>query len=240
MRHLSGLIGVCLLLCMSGCEIPGGASVPEQGPSRYAVQVPFKEVDFNNDAPPQSLAGLSVSVSADDIVPSLYYRYDVSSRVNGSYILLPNPPMIYTVRKTPFYKADTDLTILHINLTNTTGDVVRASQAVCSIDIDGKTVSSAPLDSSDLMPGHELSVQVQGPGSDQFGTKPNGTMTVWLYGLNGDKNQALHWQMDYNVKQQNMQVWGEVLGDTNSADDANRYKDKIEPAGPDAVVPPGG
>lgn len=242
-RNLLGLAGICLMLSLCGCEIPGGASVPDTKLGRYAVHLPYKEVDFTAAPAAQTVSGVSVTVMADAIVPSLYYGYDVSSRVNGSYAFMPNPPLIYTVRKVPFYKTDSDVVTLHIDLQNTIGDVVRAGQAVCSVDIDGKTVTSAPLGAEDLMPGHSLSLQIQGPGSEQFGTKMSGTMTVWLYGLSADKNQALHWDLGYTVKEQDTQAWGEVVGETPSAEEANRFKGKVEPAGPEDLVPatpPGG
>lgn len=231
-----------LILSLSACDIPGGASVPALDDERYHVQVPFKEIDFNIAAPKQDLGGVTASVVTDDSRPTLYYSYSVTSQVNGNYVAMPYPPMTYTIRKIPFYKADSDTVTVHIDLQNATDKVVRASQATCSFDVDGKTVASVPLNATDLLPGHDLTIQVQGPALDQFGANASGTMTVWLYGLTDDRNQALHWQVNYIVKQENRQIWGSVEGQTSSKDEADHYKGLVEAAGADALVnpPPGG
>lgn len=241
-RHLLWLPASALVLSLAGCAIPGGASVEQPDVGRYQVEVPFKQVDFNAAAAEQTVAGVTATVSADDVIPVLYYDYSVSSRINGSYVAMPNPPKVYTVRKVPFYKTDPDTVTVHISLRNTTSEVVRASQAVCSFDIDGKTVASTPLNATDLLPGHNLDIQVQGPSLDLFGARTSGSLTVWLYGVTADKNQTLHWEVSYAVKQENRQVWGEVVGETSSADEAEHYRNLVEPAEPDALVspPPGG
>ena len=240
-RHSLWLSAPTLILSLAGCAIPGGASVEEADVGRYQVEVPFKQVDFNTSAA-QTAAGVTATASADDVMPVLYYDYSVSSRINGNYVAMPNPPKIYTVRKVPFYKTDPDTVTVHISLQNSTGEVVRASQAVCSFDIDGKTVTSTPLNATDLLPGHSLDIRVQGPSLDLFGTRASGNLSVWLYGLTADKNQTLHWDMNYTVKQENRQVWGEVLEETPSSAEAEHYRNLVEPAEPDALVnpPPGG
>jgi hypothetical protein len=241
-RHLLWLSATALVLGLTGCAIPGGASVEQPDVGRYQVEVPFKQVAFTTVVAAQTAAGVTATVSADDVIPVLYYDYSVSSRINGGYVAMPNPPKVYTVRKVPFYKTDPDTVTVHISLHNSTGEVVRASQAVCSFDVDGKTVASTPLNATDLLPGHNLDIQVQGPSLDIFGSKSSGNLTVWLYGVTADKNQTLHWEVSYTVKQENRQVWGEVVGETSSEDEAEHYKNLVEPAEPDALVnpPPGG
>lgn len=239
-RRLLWLSGPVLSLV--ACTIPGGASIDAPDSGQYQVEVPYKQVDFSVTTPPQTAAGVTAAVAVDDVRPVLYYGYSVSSQVNGGYVAMPNPPMSYTVRKVPFYKTDPDTVTVRIDLQNSTGEVVRASQAVCSFDLDGKTVASTPLGATDLMPGHGLSVQVQGPAVDSFSAKAGGSMTIWLYGLTADRNQALHWQVNYTVTQENRHAWGEIVGVTPSANEAARYKDQVDPAGSDALVnsPPGG
>lgn len=241
-RYSLWLSAPVFVLSLAGCAIPGGASVQSEDTGRYQVEVPFKQVDFSVATASQGAAGVTATVVADDIVPLLYYDYSVSSRVNGGYVGMPSPPMIYTVRKVPFYKTDPDTVTVHISLHNATGEVVRASQAVCSFDLDGRTVSSTPLTTKDLLPGHDLDIQVHGPTVDMFGSRSTGSLTVWLYGLTTDKNQALHWEVNYTVKQENREAWGDVEGETSSAAEAERYRSLVEPADPDALVnpPPGG
>jgi len=241
-RHLLWLPVPVLVLSLAACAIPGGASIDAPDTGQYQVEVPYKQVDFSVATPPQTAAGVTATVSVDSVRPVLYYSYSVSSQVNGGYVGLPNPPMSYTVRKVPFYRTDPDAVTVRIELQNSTGEVVRASQAVCSFDLDGRTVASTPLGATDLMPGHSLSLEVRGPSLDSFSAKAGGSMTVWLYGLTADKNQTLHWQANYTVIQENRHAWGEIVGVTSSASEAARYKDMVEPAGPDALVntPPGG
>jgi len=225
---------------LQGCAIPGGASVDAANTGRYQVELPYKQVDFTVATPQQSLAGVTATVAVQELHPTLYYGYSVSSQVNGGYVLMPDPPRVYTVRKVPFYRYDSDSIVVRLDLKNDTQDVVRANQAACSFDLDGKTVATIPLDMADLLPGHSLEVEVKGPSVDSFGTKPNGTLTVWLYGLTADKNQTVHWQADYTMVQQIRMAWGMVVGTTNTPAQANQYKDEVDPAGPDALVTPPG
>jgi hypothetical protein len=216
---------------LGGCEVPGGASTPLPDDATYQVQVPYEELDFAVASPSQSAGTVSATAMPLDLRPRLYYRYLTESHVNGSYVAMPNPPMAYVIRKVPFFKNETDAVRVRINLRNGGTDVVRTSQAVCSFDIDGKTVMSTPLGASDLLPAHDLSVMVQGPDLAAFDAgKGSGKLTVWLYGLGADKSQTLRWDADYTVKQEIREIQGEVLGTTNSADDAKRYEGREEPA----------
>ncbi len=223
-----------LALAIGACVPPGGASVavPDQG--SYAVQVPYSELDFSIASPAQAAGGLTATVSAQDLRPQLYYRYSVQSEVNGNYIAMPNPPKIYVIRKLPFYKNDPDAVSIRIDLQSdaANAEVLRTSQAVCSFDLNGKTVMSTPLGATDLLPGHRISAVVQGPGLDKFGSSGTGVMTVWLYGLGADKNQTLHWDLNYSFRQEQRQVTGAVLGQTNSEEEAKGYEDREDPATP--------
>jgi hypothetical protein len=228
-----------LLLVVTACSsIPGGASAPLSEEGNYGVQVPYTEVRFTVDTPSQTAAGVDATAGVQDMLPLLYYRYQVQSQVNGNYVAMPSPPMVYVIRKIPFYKLDPERVTVRLDLRNTTGDVVRTAQAVCSFDLNGKTVSSTPLGAStDLLPGHDLSVEVTGPTLDQLGTAPTGKMTIWLYGLGADKNQVLHWDADYVLKEEQRQVQGEILGHTNSKDEAESYEGREDAAEPDSRPP---
>jgi hypothetical protein len=230
---------LALILALAGCEVPGGASTPLPEDTTYKVQVPYEELTFAIATPSQNAGGVSATAMPLDLKPRLYYRYFVESHVNGGYIAMPNPPMAYVIRKVPFYKNESDAVRVRLNLHNGGNEVVRTGQAVCSFDIDGKTVVSVPLGTPDLLPGHDVSVMAQGPALEAFDAgKGSGTLTVWLYGLGADKTQTLRWDASYNVKQEVRDVPGQVLGTTSSEDDAKRYEGREEPAVPDAAGGP--
>jgi len=235
LRLLALLPALCLL---AACEIPGGASVPEsKDDGLYEVNLPYTEVDFTVSGAPVTGTGVSATAVPRDIRPELYYRYDVQSKVNGSYAGMPYPPMLYTIRKIPFYKDMVDHVPVRIDLQSTGTDVVRTTQATCSFDINGKTVSSTPMNAADLLPGHTLSVEVPGPSPEQFGGA-SGVMTVWVYGLGGDKNQTLRWDIPYAVTQETRQVQGQFVGQTSKAEAAKPFEGREEPAQPQQHTQP--
>ena len=217
---------------LTACEIPGGASVQsDEDNGVYQVNLPYTEVDFTPLTTPVTGSGVSGTAVPRNLVPELYYRYSVQSKVNGGYAGMPYPPMIYTIRKVPFYKNQREQAMVRINLHNTSADVIRTTQATCAFDINGKTVSSVPLNATDLLPGHDLSVEVPGPSADQFGAGA-GTLTVWLYGLSADKSQTLRWDIPYNVDQQTRQVQGQFVGTTANEAEAKPFEGREEPAQP--------
>jgi len=235
LRLLLILPVLCLLVA---CEIPGGASVPDsKDDGLYEVNLPYTEVGFTVSTTPVTGTGVSATAVPRDMRPELYYRYDVQSKVNGSYAGMPYPPMLYTIRKIPFYKDAIDHVPVRIDLQSTGTDVVRTSQATCSFDINGKTVASTPLNAADLLPGHSLSVEVPGPTPDQFGDA-SGVMTVWVYGLGNDKNQTLRWDIPYTVTQETRQVKGQFVGQTSKPEEAKPYEGREEPAQPVQINQP--
>ena len=242
MKPIQTMQWLCLtwtMALLTGCA--GGASVEQVPSGRYAVQVPYTQLDFTIASPSQSGGSITATAAAVGIQPELYFKYQVESRVNGNYALMPSPPMAYTIRRIPFYKTDTETVTVHLDLHNDSAQVVSTGQAVCSFDINGKTVSSTPLKIADLLPGHDISVDVSGPTPDQFGTANTGTMAVWVYGIGADKSLTLHWDANYTLKQEQRQVWGEVLGTTASEQEAKSYEGREDRARPeDEVAPPPG
>ena len=229
---LRPLVLLPALSLLAACEIPGGSSVPEsKDDGLYEVNLPYTEVDFTPSTTPVTGAGVSATAVPRNAIPELYYRYDVQSQVNGGYVGMPSPPMLYTIRKIPFYKDSADHVMVRIDLRSTGTGVVRMSQATCSFDINGKTVASTPLNAADLLPAHDLSVDVPGPIPDQFGDA-SGVMTVWIYGLDSDKNQTLRWDIPYTVTQEMRQVKGQFVGQTARAEEAKPFEGREEPAQP--------
>jgi hypothetical protein len=236
-RDTLRLLSVFALACLlCACEIPGGASVDTDADENvYEVTLPYTEVQFTPAMAPITGAGVSGTAVPRNLVPDLYYRYNVQSKVNGNYAGMPYPPMIYTVRKVPFYKYPSEQTMIRIDLRSASGDVIRTAQATCAFDVNGKTVASVPLNAPDLLPGHDFSVEVAGPSVDQFGTG-SGTLTIWLYGLGGDKNQTLHWDVPYTVDQETRQIKGEFVGTTTNEAEAKPFEGREEPARPQPPV----
>ena len=230
-RDAFRLFSVFSLACaLCACEIPGGASVDTDADENvYEVNLPYTALEFTPAATPVTGAGVSGTAVPRNLVPVLYYRYDVQSKVNGNYAGLPYPPMIYTIRKVPVYKYLDDQTRVKIDLHSTSSDVIRTAQATCAFDINGKTVSSVPLNAPDLLPGHDISIEVAGPSVEQLGSN-SGTLTIWLYGLGGDKGQTLHWDVPYTVEQETRQIKGEFVGTTTNAAEAKPFEGREEPA----------
>lgn len=232
-RHALRPLTLLSLACwLAACEIPGGASVQNtQDDGIYEVNLPYTEVDFTPSTSPVSDAGVTGTAVPRNLTPELYYRYSVQSKVNGGYAGMPYPPMVYTIRKVPFYKYAHDQAVVRIDLHNTSGDVIRTAQATCAFDVNGKTVSSVPLNAVDLLPGHDLSVEVPGPTAEQFVTNA-GTLTIWLYGLGGDKSQPLRWDVPYKMDQEQRQIQGQFVGTTANEAEAKPFEGREEPAQP--------
>lgn len=228
--RLLTLLSLACALC--ACEIPGGASVQtDEDEGVYEVNLPYTVVEFTPAATPVSGAGVNGTAVPRNLVPELYYRYDVQSKVNGGYAGMPYPPMIYTIRKVPIYKYLDQQAKVKIDLHSTSSDVIRTSQATCAFDINGKTVASVPLNAPDLLPGHDISVDVAGPTVDQLGSS-SGTLTVWLYGLGGDKSQTLRWDVPYTINQETRQIKGEFVGTTTNEAEAKPFEGREVPAQP--------
>src|SRR6185503_4655363 len=122
--------------------------------------------------------------------------YDVESKVVGNYLLMPDPPRVFSVRKTPYYRVEPASARIHINLHNVSDHVVLMTGATCAIDLNGHTISSVPLNTPDLLPGHDARLAVDGPSLDQMKTVPTGTMTVWVYGIgSADRDKGIHWDV---------------------------------------------
>ena len=224
----------CILVaCLSLTACAGGASIKQDdSPGQYQVTVPFEQLAFGDGVQGQAFPGITGTAQFVGITPELWVRFNVTSQVNGSYAGMPYPPTLYTVRRLPYYKTDADPVTVRIVLQNTSDKVITAAQAVCSFDVNGKTVSTTPLGATDLLPGHSVSLTVKGPLIDQFEAQGSGKFTVWVYGLGDDKSQLLRWDVPYTLTQENRTVMGSMM-QTKSGDEAKLYQDRDEPARPE-------
>jgi len=225
----------CLMLtaCATDHEPPPiGADTGMQEPSVYPVEVIADEVDFTVGSPTQQMADLTATVSLSDLRPVLYYRYDVQSESDGTYLLI-SPPKRYKVRRSPFYRLEPATARIHVSLRNGSDDVMRTSNAAYAFEVNGHTVSSTPLSIPDILPGHNSDVTLDGPTLDELKATPNGIVTVWVYGIgNGDKERRLHWDISYIYSQRDSQATGEIVLTTSSEKEAANYRNREDLAEP--------
>jgi hypothetical protein len=234
-RLAFSLSGTCLLLtaCATDHEPPPiGADTGNQQPSVYSVEVIADEVDFTIGSPTQQMKDLSASVSVSDLRPVLYYRYDIQSEAIGNYLMM-TPPKVYRVRREPFYRLEPATARIHLSLRNGSDEVLRTSNAAYAFEVNGHTVSSAPLSIPDLLPGHSSDVTLDGPTLDELKGVPNGTLTAWVYGIGGaDKEHRLHWDISYIYSQRDYQATGEIVLTTSSEKEAESYRNREDMADP--------
>jgi hypothetical protein len=225
-------ISLLLVACATDHEPPPiGAYTENDQPSVYPVEVISQAVDFTIGPPTQQMTDLNATVSVPDMRPVLYYRYDIDSKVVGNYVLMPNPPKVFTVRRAPYYRVEPGSARIHINLHNTSDHIMRMNGAACALDLNGHTISSVPLNTPDLLPGHDASLAVDGPALDQIKAVPMGTLTIWLYGFDGaDKDKGIHWSVGYNYSQQDLQTTGEIVLTTSSQQEADFYRNREDRA----------
>jgi hypothetical protein len=229
--------GIGCSLLMVGCAIPGGASIPPVEYSTYQMKITGTELNFNfgTASSPQTLSGITASIEPQNNMPAMFYRYRVDSMINGKYVAMPAPPMIYTVYKIPFYKNDPDNAVVKLTLYNSTSDIVRTGEAVYVFNVGEQTLMSSPLKIDAVLPGQSVAVPVMGPSLEQLkSAAKTGTLDLWIYGINGsDKGHAFHWTIPYVIATEDTVATGETLGQTTSKDVANSYDGRVVPASPD-------
>jgi hypothetical protein len=224
-----GGVGIAII---AGCSsIPGGASVTSDDDTPIVANIVAPALIFTVSPSSETKAGVTATAVPENIKPVLYYRYNVDEKINGNYIAMPSPPKIFTITKAPYYQGEPDPLVVKVDLQNDSTDVVRTGQAVCAFDLNGQTIFTVPLQATDLLPGHSQSLAVSGPALDKFKANPMGTLTVWIYGLNGnDKTQVYRWDIPYRYTEQMRQMTVELVGHTKSEDEAKPYEGKVERA----------
>jgi hypothetical protein len=224
--------------------LPSGASsVPTIQQSSYSVPLQFTEFQASGGPEPQTLAGFTASADLRSSVPTLYYRYDVSSRVNGNYALMPSPPRIYTISKIPFFKDQADSVDVKLTLHNSSDAVISTGKAICVFELNDQTLVSTPLEANSIVPDQTIALVVNGPKLDALDKiTSHGTLIIWLYGINGsfDKDHAFHWAFPYVAVTKTITATGEVLGQTTTAAVAQSYEGKVEKAPQSEQLVPSG
>jgi hypothetical protein len=224
----SGILLACALgILVSGCVTGQGTGVSP--PSNYAVQIQAHTLAFGRISESQDRSGVSVNLSVRNNLPALYYRYEVTSRINGDYFMMPNPPRLYTVYKVPFYRNDPPGSVVKLTLTNNSQRVIDTGQAVCAFDLDGQTVLTHAISTPDLLPEHTLVARIDGPTFDQL--KGHTSLTVWIYHLGTGPDAAPYrWTLPYQLTEQTRTAQAELVGQSPREDDVAGFRGRTEPA----------
>lgn len=224
-----------LVACATGNEPPPiGARTGSVSPDSYPVELEKTSLRFLGRPEAQSRDGIEVKLDVSQNSPKLYYRYDVTSKVNGKYLLfMLNVPKIYTVYRIPFYKDDSDASVVRVTLTNNSSAVLETSHAVCEFDLDGQTVVTESLKTGALLPEHTLAVPVIGPTLSQL--KGHKEMTIWIYQIGtaeaGRGEIPFKWTLPYTLKVTSGREEAELIAQSPSEAKVKRYEGLIEPAG---------
>ncbi|MGH8399980.1 MAG: hypothetical protein ACRESU_02660 [Gammaproteobacteria bacterium] len=225
-----------LTACASSNEPPPIGAGPA-GPNSYPVEVDRTTLSFLSQPEAQAHDGLEIQLTASPNVPQLYYRYQVTSKLTGTYIaFMPNPPTVYLAYRIPFYKNDPDKVVVKFLLTNNSTQVQDTAHAVCAFDLDGQTVVTQPLKTDDLLPGHVLAVPVEGPTLSEL--KGHKELVVWLYQMGStqteQKSAPLKWTLPYTLTTETEPGNAELIAQSPLESGVSQYEGKIVPAGTDA------
>ncbi|HET7394817.1 MAG TPA: hypothetical protein VFK12_00105 [Gammaproteobacteria bacterium] len=225
------LVAILSVVC-AGCSGTslGGESV-NPAPTSYPVQLHYRLLKFGDVSQSQGHAGLQVNVSIRDILPQLYYRYEIKSRVNGTYLMMPNPPKLYTVYQVPFYKYqhESPQVVVKLTFTNNTQQPIDTVSSLCAFDLDGQTVLSQPIKTPELLPGHTLVTLIDGPGFDQL--QGHSAMTVWIYHLGaGPAAAPFKWVLPYQLTDQIRPAMAKLVAQSVKEADIDGFKGRIDPA----------
>jgi len=223
-------VAVLSMLC-------GGCVTPDANPMEYEVGASFDvalvapSLKFSGDAlaVPQEGPGVTVNLGVRDSLPQLYYRYRVRGEVNGTYFAMPAPPMLYHIYREPYYKLVPPNMAVRFSITNTSNDVLYMGKTSCAFDMGGKTIVSVPLTGPDILPGHTGSFALDGPDLEQFKQVPQGSITVWLYGVGG-AGHPYHWDLTYQYSEVTSTGHGIYEGKTVRDSVAKSYEGREERA----------
>ncbi|HXZ50269.1 MAG TPA: hypothetical protein VEG27_14715 [Usitatibacter sp.] len=240
----ASMMSLVLVACATGNEPPPiGSGTGSASPASYPVDVEKTSVSFLGSPEAQSRDGIEVKLDLSSNSPKLYYRYDVTSRVNGKYLLfMPGAPKIYSVYRIPFYKADSDASVVSVTLTNSSPRVLDTSRAVCEFDLDGQAVVTVPLKTGALLPEHSSAVQVMGPTMSQL--KGHKEMTIWIYQIGateaGRGEIPFKWTLPYTLTVTSGTEEARLIGESPTESKVKRYEGLVEPAGSEALIEPAG
>ncbi|HEX5486437.1 MAG TPA: hypothetical protein VFX23_10625 [Limnobacter sp.] len=239
---LMSVLGSLLVACATSNEPPPIGAGPS-GPVSYPVDFDMTTLNFPGQIEAQTHDGLEIHLGISSNKPQLYYRYQITSRVNGTYIaLMLNPPKVYLVYRIPFYKNTPDKVVVKVELTNDSTRIIDMTHAVCVFDIDGQTVLTQPLKTGDLLPGHTLAMPVEGPDLSQL--KGHKELAVWIYQLGSTETQGngaiFKWTLPYALEVESRSGEATLVDQSPLESGVSQYEGKIEPANPDAASLPQG
>ena len=229
------MMSFVLVACATGNEPPPiGTGTGSVSPDSYSVELEKTSLSFLGRPEAQSRNGIEVKLDVSQNPTKLYYRYDVTSKVNGKYLLwMPNAPKVYTVYRVPFYKDDSDASVVRVTLTNNSSRVLDTSRAVCEFDLDGQAAVTKPLKAGDLLPEHSLAVPVVGPTLNQL--KGHKEMTLWIYHIGtteaGRGEIPFKWTLPYTLTVTSGREEARLIAESPSESIGKRYEGLIEPAG---------
>jgi len=234
------MMGFVLVACATGNEPPPIGAGPVS-PESYPVDLEKRSLNFPGRPEAQSRNGIEIKLDVSQISPKLYYRYDVTSKVNGKYLLfMPNAPKIYKVYRIPFYKDESDASAVSVTLTNHTPRVLDTSRAVCEFDLDGKTVVTEPLKTGAVLPEHSSAVRITGPTLSQL--RGHKEMTVWIYQIGateeGRGEIPFKWTLPYTLTVTSSTEEAELISQSPQESGVKRYEGLVEPAESDTDSSP--
>lgn len=129
------------------------------------------------------------------------YEYTLKSHVNGDYFLMPDPPKIYTVVRTPHFKTQSRLMRFRVEIYNHSELAMPPGRAIAAIDINGKTISEQDILLPAILPEHQAEVTIDGPGPEVAGNLPaEGVLRFGLYQIHvGEYVENYSWDAGYKL-----------------------------------------
>lgn len=190
-----------LLLLVAGCATnPAGEATQDTRSAAPPVTAHYLAVRFQT---PQlgikSKDRVVATASVEPIDSVLAYKYTLSSKVNGNYFLLPDPPKIYTIVKTPYYKKTSSLMRFHVEIYNRSDLAILPGRAVAAVDVNGKTVFESDILIPGVLPEHRAELTIDGPAVGAGGKLPaKGSLRFGIYQVHvGDQVENFWWDTGY-------------------------------------------
>lgn len=150
-----------------------------------------------------SKAHLTLTARIAPFDPMPTYKYALDARVNGNYFLMPDPPKIYTVVKTPYFKTQSRLMQFRVEIYNHSDLAMPPGRAIAAIDVNGKTISEKDILLPAILPEHQAEVTIDGPGPEAAGNLPaEGILRFGLYQVHvGEHVENYWWDAGYELTQ---------------------------------------
>lgn len=227
---------VVALLFLASCSSVIKGSYPNTAlPAPTPVTITTASLSFETPAlPTVRQGGLAMSVTAAPVESSVRYAYKMTSRIKGKYLLMPAPPMIYTIYKIP--TASSSLKNMQITYTltiaNEGNETLYPAKAIMAVAINGQTIYEKGVLLPEVRPGDQRTVSIPGIAVNMIsGTKPNtyGTMNVGIYSLlRGSKSYNYSWQMQYVLTEHTRRIPVEIVAKTDRKQEAEAILKRLQ------------